>query len=63
MTEVETLLLDSLKKLTKESAAREQRLIEDLESRIQHFLEHLKLLNETCGAFEKRLSALENYRK
>ena len=63
MTEVETLLLDSLKKLTEESNEREKRLIEDFESRMQHFLEHLKLLNKTYETFEKRLAALESGRK
>ena len=85
MTETERLLLDSLENLTKESVAREQRLIEDFESRVkllnqesaereqrliedfesrmQEFLEHLKLLNKTYEAFEKRLAALESGRK
>ena len=63
MTEVETLLLDSLKKLTKDSAAREQRLIAAFESRMQEFLEHSRLLTETYEALEKRLVALENNRK
>ena len=63
MTETERFLLDSLKKLTKESVEREKRLIAHFESRMQHFLEHLKLLNKTCEAFEKRLAALESGRK
>ena len=70
MTEVETLLLDSLKKLTEESAEREKesterekRLIAAFESRMQEFLEHSRLLTETYEALEKRLVALENNRK
>ena len=53
MTEVETLLLDSLKKLTRESGEREQRLIEAFESRV-------KLLNQESAERERQLEVRLN---